>query len=280
MTPKFGAPTWAGGSRVPACRATRRSSSSSTSSSPASSPRSTSTSCTRRCRRTGASPSSPRYTRAESIDEMKHAEVLTDRILFLEGLPNYQRLFPLRIGQTVREQFESDLAVEVEAVDRLRRGIEYMRRESATSPRAEPLRGDPRRRGAPHRLPRDPARADRQARRAALPGAAGRAAVELSGSRRPVHTPLIASIRPSRMAVSSAAWSRSFWSAYASAKSHEGLVERRRRARGRRRSRSGRRTGRARGPASSRTARRTSPAPPGASSSMSAEPLPSRSCRK
>jgi bacterioferritin len=68
-----------------------------------------------------------RYTRHESIDEMKHAERITDRILFLEGLPNYQRLFALRIGHTVTEMFEADLAVEVEAVDRLRRGIEYMR---------------------------------------------------------------------------------------------------------------------------------------------------------
>ncbi|GAB1640206.1 bacterioferritin [Krasilnikovia sp. MM14-A1259] len=67
------------------------------------------------------------HTRAESIDEMRHAEVLTDRILFLEGLPNYQRLFPLRIGENVREMFQSDMAIEVEAVDRLRRGIEYMR---------------------------------------------------------------------------------------------------------------------------------------------------------
>src|ERR1700760_3764797 len=67
------------------------------------------------------------YTRAESIDEMRHAETITDRILFLEGLPNFQRLYPLRIGQTVREMFDADLAVEIEAIDRLRRGIEYMR---------------------------------------------------------------------------------------------------------------------------------------------------------
>ena len=66
------------------------------------------------------------HTRAESIDEMRHAEVLTDRILFLEGLPNYQKLFPVRIGQTVREMFEADMAVEVEAIDRLRRGIAHM----------------------------------------------------------------------------------------------------------------------------------------------------------
>jgi bacterioferritin len=68
-----------------------------------------------------------KHTKAESIDEMRHAEVLTDRILFLEGLPNYQRLFSLRIGETVKEQFEADMLVEVEAVDRLRRGLEYMR---------------------------------------------------------------------------------------------------------------------------------------------------------
>jgi bacterioferritin len=63
------------------------------------------------------------YTRDESIDEMKHAERLTDRILFLEALPNYQRLLPLRIGSTVREQLEADLAIETEVVERLRPGI-------------------------------------------------------------------------------------------------------------------------------------------------------------
>jgi bacterioferritin len=67
------------------------------------------------------------HTRHESIDEMRHAETLTDRILFLDGLPNYQRLFPVRIGETVREQFDCDMLIEVEAVDRLRRGIEHMR---------------------------------------------------------------------------------------------------------------------------------------------------------
>jgi len=68
-----------------------------------------------------------KHTRAESFDEMRHAERLTDRLLYLEGLPNYQRLFALRIGQTLTQMLEADLAVEVEAVDRLRRGIEYMR---------------------------------------------------------------------------------------------------------------------------------------------------------
>jgi bacterioferritin len=68
-----------------------------------------------------------KHTRDESFDEMRHAEILTDRILFLEALPNYQRLDPLRIGQNVPEQLRSDLAVEMEAVDRLRPGIELMR---------------------------------------------------------------------------------------------------------------------------------------------------------
>ncbi|AOT58492.1 MULTISPECIES: bacterioferritin [Streptomyces] len=68
-----------------------------------------------------------KYTRAESFDEMKHAEVLTDRILFLEGLPNYQRLFHVRVGQSVTEMFQADREIEVEAIDRLRRGIEVMR---------------------------------------------------------------------------------------------------------------------------------------------------------
>ena len=54
---------------------------------------------------------------------MRHAEALTDRILLLDGLPNYQRLFSVRIGQTVREQFEGDLAIEREVVERLRPGI-------------------------------------------------------------------------------------------------------------------------------------------------------------
>src|ERR1700684_84733 len=68
-----------------------------------------------------------RHTRAESINEMRHAETLADRILSLARLPNFQRLFPLRIGQTIGQMLEADLAVETEAVERLRRGIEYMR---------------------------------------------------------------------------------------------------------------------------------------------------------
>ncbi|MFI8432426.1 bacterioferritin [Streptomyces sp. NPDC079020] len=68
-----------------------------------------------------------KYTRAESMDEMKHADRLTERILFLDALPNYQRLFHVRVGQTVTEMFQADRQVEVEAIDRLKRGIEVMR---------------------------------------------------------------------------------------------------------------------------------------------------------
>src|SRR6478609_12219309 len=67
------------------------------------------------------------HSRHESIDEMKHAETLTERILFLDGVPNLQRLGTLRIGQTAKEMLEADMAVETEAVTLLRSGIEYMR---------------------------------------------------------------------------------------------------------------------------------------------------------
>jgi len=63
------------------------------------------------------------HTKHESIDEMKHAERVTDRVLYFEALPNYQRYFPLRIGETVPEMFEADRALEYEAVDRLNRAI-------------------------------------------------------------------------------------------------------------------------------------------------------------
>lgn len=63
------------------------------------------------------------HTRAESFDEMRHAEEITDRILLLDGLPNYQRIGSLRIGQTLREQFEADLAIEYDVLNRLKPGI-------------------------------------------------------------------------------------------------------------------------------------------------------------
>lgn len=67
------------------------------------------------------------HTRAESLDEMRHAELLTDRILFLEGLPNYQRLNTLGVGQTVPEQIRSDMDLELEVVERIKPAIVLMR---------------------------------------------------------------------------------------------------------------------------------------------------------
>ncbi|MCI2262256.1 bacterioferritin [Xanthomonas indica] len=61
----------------------------------------------------------------ESIDEMKHADKLADRILFLEGLPNFQALGKLRIGENPREILECDLALEREGTVTLRDGIAY-----------------------------------------------------------------------------------------------------------------------------------------------------------
>src|ERR1700749_805930 len=54
------------------------------------------------------------HSRAESSEELRRAEALTGRILLLGGLPNYQRLFSVPMGQTVREQFEAALAIELE----------------------------------------------------------------------------------------------------------------------------------------------------------------------
>ena len=63
--------------------------------------------------------------RHESIDEMKHADKLAERILFLDGLPNFQLLGRLRIGSTVEEILKADLETELEAIPLLRDGIEH-----------------------------------------------------------------------------------------------------------------------------------------------------------
>ncbi|WP_298672181.1 bacterioferritin [uncultured Sphingomonas sp.] len=65
------------------------------------------------------------FERHESIDEMKHADWLAERILFLDGLPNFQLLGRLRIGETVEEVLKSDLALEEEAVAQLKGAIAY-----------------------------------------------------------------------------------------------------------------------------------------------------------
>lgn len=65
--------------------------------------------------------------RAESIDEMRHADEIIDRVLYLEGVPNVQRLGKVCIGQTVCEQLTLDLGLENEAIALLNRGIETAR---------------------------------------------------------------------------------------------------------------------------------------------------------
>ena len=76
------------------------------------------------------------YVRNESIDEMKHAESLIDRILYLGGIPNVQRLYKVNVGETVKEQFELDLALEYEALPRLQNGIELCREHRDEGSRA------------------------------------------------------------------------------------------------------------------------------------------------
>jgi bacterioferritin len=61
--------------------------------------------------------------RAESIDEMRHADEVISRILFLEGVPNLQRYHKLHVGETVKEQLESDLQLEYTAIGFLNQGI-------------------------------------------------------------------------------------------------------------------------------------------------------------
>ena len=105
--------------------------------------------------------------RKESIEEMEHADKLVDRIIFLDGFPNMQVLDPLHIGQNVKEVLDCDLKAEYSA--------RALYEEAAThchgvrdyvTPRS--VREADARRGASHRLPRNPDRSRRQARRRAL----------------------------------------------------------------------------------------------------------------
>lgn len=65
------------------------------------------------------------YERHESIDEMKHADMLADRILFLDGLPNFQALGRLRVGESVEEILKADHALEMEAIPLLRDAVAH-----------------------------------------------------------------------------------------------------------------------------------------------------------
>ena len=65
------------------------------------------------------------FERHESIDEMKHADLLSERILFLDGLPNFQALGRLRIGESVEEILRADLDLELEAVTMLREAVAH-----------------------------------------------------------------------------------------------------------------------------------------------------------
>jgi len=62
--------------------------------------------------------------RQESIEEMRHADILMQRILFLEGMPNMTELFPIKVGPDVKAQLENDLALELDAVPRLNAAIQ------------------------------------------------------------------------------------------------------------------------------------------------------------
>ncbi len=57
-----------------------------------------------------------KYIKKQSIDEMKHAEVLVERILFLDGTPRMAEVLPLSVGQNVKQQIENDLKLEINAV--------------------------------------------------------------------------------------------------------------------------------------------------------------------
>jgi bacterioferritin len=71
----------------------------------------------------------------QSIGEMKHAEVLIERILFLDGTPNLTKHIDLTVGKNVKEQVESDLRLEIEAVAMYNRAIETARQEADNASR-------------------------------------------------------------------------------------------------------------------------------------------------
>ena len=76
------------------------------------------------------------FIQKESIEEMRHAQELIDRILYLDGVPNMQKYMKINVGKTVPEQFKLDVAVEYDAVARLNQGIELTRAQGDNGTRA------------------------------------------------------------------------------------------------------------------------------------------------
>ena len=126
------------------------------------------------------------YERHESIDEMKHADRLAERILFLDGLPNFQALGRLRIGENVEEILKADMEAEQQGAKLYRDVIAHARIRARLCHSRSRSR-NPLRRGKAHRLHRDAVRIDRahgsaelhpaavQAGRGIRPDARGRA---------------------------------------------------------------------------------------------------------
>ena len=70
------------------------------------------------------------HKRHESIDEMKHADRIIERILYFDGVPNMQRMNPVRVGEDAIEQHELDLALEIAAIERLNKAIALCREKA------------------------------------------------------------------------------------------------------------------------------------------------------